>query len=510
MSSKASYAHSAGRAVTLVLMMSGCSKPAELVGTTKAAIMVGAQISISSNNPNLDTPSAATPAANTYIVAAEDHARHLPVWVRSTTNGATWNTCDVTNPSNCNTVPVPMAPRQVGWGFSSKPVVAANGLGDVVVVYLGFSATASSTTPDLVIIQTSADNGATFQHAAVVNDNTGGNCNSALEDSPDVTFDLTTSPPSFWILWRHESGSSFGGCVRQGQFVSHVLHWLDYPSGVSGMVKENGADPNMGQGGMRIQAGDGIVTVGYSDNDEMVACPSVSTMNITWGTVTWSTQLSQWGNTSKVYRSGAFVSCPFGSVQNGIHSFDFLRAPDGTYYFAIADTGSPSTLHLFASGGSGTPVYGGPQFVWREFCPGYQDTPDGGPIPGGPASTWTRPGVSCPTGPFFVANALMFPTLVADGMNRVGLLDYALSSASSVVPTFWGGVSPRVATASWTAPTPVGNTFGASGTNLLNHTAMTTGTVPSASTCGASAGFFPIWVQISGSSSFLQTAAITM
>lgn len=46
--------------------------------------------------------------------------------------------------------------------------------------------------------------------------------------------------------------------------------------------------------------------------------------------------MANWTSTSLAFHAANdFLSCPFGAVKNGLRAFDFMRAQDGTYYFAV-------------------------------------------------------------------------------------------------------------------------------------------------------------------------------
>jgi hypothetical protein len=177
-----------------------------------------------------------------------------------------------------------------------------------------------------------------------------------------------------------------------------------------------------------------------------------------------------------------------------------LAERDGNYYLAVADWdpgGAVATLHLFMNEGGGTPLLGFPSdsHVWREFCPGYQDTPDGGPMSGAPAGAWTRPGTLCASSPFAPFPVLMFPTLAADGVNRLGVLDYEGIDPAHFHTAYFGNIAPRASSATFQTIDPLGSSFQPIGGVLLYHPAMTTLSPQSPDSCHASSAFFPVWIQ---------------
>jgi hypothetical protein len=145
--------------------------------------------------------------------------------------------------------------------------------------------TTSPTVANWIVAMVSTDDGQTFTHLAQQVNESGGDCDPATEDLPDVTMDMTTSPPTVWFVWRHNGSGSFGACVRRGVVSSGAITWLDKVRSVGGMIRENEAMTGMGQGGVRIVAGDGVVSIGYSDNDQLQTCPSTTMIHTTWGTV---------------------------------------------------------------------------------------------------------------------------------------------------------------------------------------------------------------------------------
>jgi hypothetical protein len=222
----------------------------------------------------------------------------------ATWNGFGWLTCDVTNvPAGCNGGSgTPPVPGQTTW--IGKGAMAADGLGHVVYVVLGSNV--GPTVPNFVVAIVSSDDGQHFTVPAQLVNEPGGDCDPATEDLPDVTFDYTTQPATLWVAWRHKNGSSYGACVRRGQVSPAGIQWLDHVRSVGGMDREDDFNPSMGQGGIRIVAGDGVVSIGYSNNDQLASCPSTALISMAWGTVTSYDNGQNWTPTSVAYHTTTF------------------------------------------------------------------------------------------------------------------------------------------------------------------------------------------------------------
>ena len=139
--------------------------------------------------------------------------------------------------------------------------------------------------------------------------------------------------------------------------------------------------------------------------------------------------------------------------------------------------------------GGAVPVPGFPSdsHVWREFCPGYQDTPDGGPMAGAPAGNWTRPGTLCSLAPppFPQAPLIIMPTLASDGQSRIALLDYEGTTDSTVHAVYRDNIAIRTATQAFQTVNPLSGNFGTpSGAVFLDHLGMTSFSNPVSQSCG--------------------------
>ena len=494
------------------LAVAACSKShGDPIGQTTEALDAGAAANIVGN---AHTPSVVA-SHGKLALAFTNKTGLVPQTRWGSFNGTTWSICDVNNPSNCNGGTVTGAGVQTWLG---KGAVAADGHGNVVYASLASDVT-NATSADLVVAMVSTTDGTTYTHGAQLVNASGGECDPATEDAPGVTVDMTTSPETFWFVWRHKGASSFGGCVRRAKVSSGSLVWLDEVRSVGGMDREDDGNPNMGQGALRIAAGDGIVSIGYSNNDQLQTCPSKSLISMAWGSVVSFNNGIDWSNTSVAYHTDHFLSCPFGSIQNGIRAFDYIRSQDGNYYLGVADwngTGTVATFHLFMNEGGATPVLGFPSdsHVWREFCPAYQDTPDGGPITGAPAGNWTRPGTLCTQAPppFATYADIMLPALASDGQSRISFLYLGGSDALNVHPIFHGGITPRVASTGFEVVDPLGsNSSRPGGSIFLDQCAMTAWNAQTASSCGVPGDFYPIWVFAQGSTSqTLQFARVSL
>jgi len=259
-----------------------------------------------------------------------------------------------------------------------------------------------------------------------------------------------------------------------------------------------------------------VVTIGYSDNDELKTCTDTTLIPLTWETVSTFDNGQNWSNSSKVFHTDNFLSCPFGRLQNGNRAFDFLRANDGTYYFVAGDwasDGGAGGLHLFSSSsssvivnntGSGTPT----NFVWREWCPGFLDAPDGSAPDAGPATNWSPPGVPCPSGALATHQSYLLPTLVSDGTDRVGLLFYQGPNISLIRPVFEENLTPRLPSGSWQGITLAGSLSSPSGSVLLQHLSAVSSSPQAAEGCTAPGSFYAFFLTADGTTPTLRSTSI--
>ena len=151
--------------------------------------------------------------------------------------------------------------------------------------------------PDRVAVAISTDDGTSFQKYQIVDD---GSCSNGTQDQPSATVDLTTTPPTLWVVWRHQNISPFGGCIRGGQyFDADGRIWWNHGDGlahdtdaqsISNMIEES---TGVGQGGLHVQAGDGVVSVVYFDAGDYGSatpcCPSDGLKGVGLGIVSTPT-----------------------------------------------------------------------------------------------------------------------------------------------------------------------------------------------------------------------------
>jgi hypothetical protein len=479
---------------TAVLFLIGCSRP-DRIGSTSQALDAGAQSLITSNGVSPSIVASRTKLAMAFTGVSTAQATRWGSY-----NGTSWSFCDVATSSCNNGVSVSGPTGLTHW--LGKGAVAADGNGRVVMATLANNQ--SGTTPNWVVALVSTNDGSWYTKTGQLVNEAGGECDPATEDLPDITADQTTTPPTFWFVWRHNGAGSFGACVRRGMLdAAGNMVWLDVVRSVGGMDKEDDLSSSEGQGGLRIAAGDGVVSVGYSNNDSLVTCPSTTMKSMAWGSVTSHNNGVDWDATSVAYHTDNFLFCPFGSVQNSIRAFDYIRAQDGSFYLAVADWnsgGTTATMHLFMNESSGAALFGFPSdsHVWREFCPGAQDTPDGGPMAGGPAGNWTRPGTLCANSPppFPTSAALMFPTLASDGQSRIALLYHEATSTANFHGVFRGNVAARTAASTFVGVDPLGTTMTSPGSNLGQHNGLTAWTPQTPDSCGSTGDFYPVWTWV--------------
>lgn len=497
------------------LMLNACSRESPTGSQGQALIEAGAvttTVRVRANSPSaVFSPAQVGRTSTTLAVGYDDFGPTSPAgWSFSNDQGMTWAPCNMIDTgayAGCNGGPAVLATPTMAW--LGKSSLAADGRGNVVYVTLASNVT---TTPTLVVATLSADGGRTFGKAAgstiIVNEQ-GGDCDGGVQDLPNATFDFTTEPPTLWVVWRHKAHDSFGGCVRRGQIIvpdggTPFLQWVDSARSVGQMDKEDPFNINMGQGGLRIQAGDGVVAVAYSNNDMLLACPDGNPhTSIRWGMVTSLDNGQSWTTRSSILHTDLFQSCTFHArIQNSLRAFDFLRTNDGNYYAAIND--NKTSIRLFMTPASGVRVSSGTDGVaWREFC---QNTATfSGSLDAGtpPTSSWSAPGAAC--GHPFVGGIpsnqrnVIMPTLGGDGNDRIALtFTGALDNSNvNVIGRFVAFAAPRVptlnaqfalATGSFT-PNPTAIPAGYP--VLGNYASIVTDSVPNADSCSGSGTFFP-------------------
>ena len=346
---------------------------------------------------------------------------------------------------------------------------------------------------------------------------------------PHATFDFTTKPPTLWVVWRHNGtyglGGSFGGCIRRffvsGSGTSATLVPLDDALTIDGMDSE---DSVSGQGGLKVAAGDGAVTVVYSKTDHVVACSDVqnasdSRRGVGWGWVASFNKGHDFLNHITIFHSDQFAWCVFPkqnpTIQNSIRAFDFVRTATGIEYVAINDTAS--TIRLFmspAAGAGGWENATSEVNTWFEFCPGTR-TARGDKK--SPISTWRSVDEGpCPPGNVLVPHSssngvALFPTLAVDGRGRLGVsfTRSADGAQTALDAMFLSLASPQVAAkftsgALQTLSPPLASSFSPPAGLAVDqktvsqplgaYMGMVGKTMPRAG-CDGEGDFFPFWVQ---------------
>jgi hypothetical protein len=266
----------------------------------------------------------------------------------------------------------------------------------------------------------------------------------------------STSPPTLWVAWRNNSsGASFGGCVRrffvQGSGTSAVLTPIGKAITISGMDREDKIGGS--QGGLVVQAGDGVLTVVYANSDEDDRCPTGEHHGVAWGSVASFDNGLSWVDNARIFHSDRWESCLLTasggppSVQNTIRSFDFVRTQAGVAYAVIADT--PSSVRLFMNPAAGTKGWVNP-FVtanpWYEWCPGTHETLSDSTSP---TRNWRHVDDGPCVAPWFSdpkLGGVMLPTIAADGDARLAV-GFQLFDAVGQPPANFA--SPNVLVEAW-------------------------------------------------------------
>lgn len=370
-------------------------------------------------------------------------------WAFSSNGGITWTVCNADNVNGCNGGPVNTAAIPGFKNFLPHASVAAEGSGSRVVYVTLADTDQNPKTAERVVASVSTDGGRTFQRAFSLNEPSllPNDCNDGVQDMPHVGVDNTTSPATFWLVWRNDRA---GGCIRR--FFLDVtstpvplddapralpLSWLGGSSGIFS------AQP----GGLKVQAGDGVVTVVYQDTDFLVPCKSKQETSVGWGSISSFDNGESWTGPALIFRTDHFRPCilddaktkqPF--VTNSIRAFDFIRTSTGIDYVAI--NSDFESIRLFMSPAAGTLDTRNGISPWFEWCP-RTNTFQGDPQT--PARNWQAAGQQCLFAAFYGDNFVgLEPALAADGDGRLSVTycegDFA--SPGQLKVRYQGNVNP--------------------------------------------------------------------
>lgn len=247
--------------------------------------------------------------------------------------------------------PLPRAGQTV---WAGDPAVAAGAPGEVVMLNLGGIPQQNK---QMVVASISLDGGRTFLNTVRVN-NESGDCGGGTQDQEHAVFDLGTSPPTLWVVWRHQGTSTYGGCVRGGIVnatdpAQPTIDWLGPALTVDNMDRD---DPAVGQGGMLIAArtvdtAQGPFTrisVMYS-NTAHIFFDCSGGKSIGWSTVTSDNLGIDWYSHVRVTSTNDFGWCAASNtVQLNWREFWFAQDPTtGAYWAAVHE--SPSQIGVFHS-----------------------------------------------------------------------------------------------------------------------------------------------------------------
>lgn len=427
------------------------------------------------------------------------------VWAFSVNGGAIFADCSLF--ANCNGGPFDAG---VGTKPLGNPVLVTDGRGHVV--YVNLLDTTNDPCPqcnaEKILLAVSIDGGKTYpsDHLAIANDK---QCGDGIQDQPHAAFDMTTDPPALWVGWLHKQNSlaANGTCVRRF-FLDPKNAFRVTPLGdavvVGGMSEQRALT---GNGSIRVQAGDGAVTVMYN-NHYIQNCdttnPSKDESSLAYETVTSFDNGRTWSQRSRLLTTNHFRSCVLdkkGKQKPTIdvfgRSFDFVRAPDGTYYAIVQDNKDTARLY------QGRITYGLGDSLWREFCP---DTPQSPVLP--TKASWTAPGVACPTARFRAPpnGSIAWPTIGADDRSRVLFWYYESNATDTLLHVkAFANVAPRDPATSWQSAiltpdfqpadpkrTPIATRALGDYAGLAVRGAFGGGTaLPQ---CGDAGTFYPVWI----------------
>jgi len=467
-------------------------------------------------------------------------------------------TCNADNPSNCNGGPIDTSAIHE-QGISKKPAtvaflrhhsVAAEGVNNsnrVVYVTLA-DIDKNPETAERVVAAVSTDDGKTFRKAFPLNEDS---CSNGEQDMPHAAFDYTTAPPTLWVVWRHQGTKlgSFGGCIRRFFLdVTGVLVPLDDARDVEGMDLE---DITGSQGGLKVQAGDGVVTVVYSNTDHLFKCPDTGEKGIAWGSVSSFDYGHNWVDNDRILHTEHFRWCvlddptkkkPTPIIQNSLRAFDFVRAPSGAYYVALND--SADSIRLFMSPSAGAKGWHCSGLdplcqqatirTWFEWCPLTVTNPnDPQPV----FTNWRRivdDNDPCPIVSFRgSAGVAIFPSLGVDGDGKLSLTYYVGDATlpgtlnlryaglpnpqssginEQFAPSIAGPFGPPdgLKGIRETVVQPLGSYFGIAPRSSLTGAISEPGCEGNQAVIQPSFDVFPFWVQRSGTDPNVATTKVTL
>lgn len=378
------------------------------------------------------------------------------------TTGASFTACNQGSPtSKCgagNEYPGPSAQ----WSYASDPTMVADNQGNVVFVTLERS-TSGLAAPDRVVATVSPDGGRSFNKRTIANDDPlcepslpeadYAACHQCLlggaNDQPDATFDLTTTPPTLWVVWRRAqilAGgiTGFGACIRQGFLTGNGskrrVVWTQHPFAVQGID----ADILSQEAGLYVRAGFGVVSVAYEvlGNISSSYCAAPPALQHAYWGLTRSLAPQQpgvywgrdWASQGLLAVTDSFSVCNMGNtVYTGRRSFSFAQSSLGTYFVALQD--SASTIRLFKSTSQGA--------YWQQLVTGV----DGG-------SAWVANDGSESPAAIVSQTQVAHPTLMTDGASRLGISYYEATTlgGTNMSLVFRGTSDPIATTSVWDQP----------------------------------------------------------
>lgn len=336
--------------------------------------------------------------------------------------------------------------------WRGRPSLAADRLGHVVMGLL--YDTDGDDGAEGVALAVSNDGGRTYTSVVDVTDTTSDDCEAGEQDSPDISWDLTSVPPRLWVAWNNYGVviQNERVCVRSFRFSSGTLIPVTSAHNVENAWPENGA--------AKIRASDQVVTVVFQHNDDLHDClDSTTRTNAHWGSVTSFNDGDDWTYSGDIMETDDFDWCmfknqnSFAGFERSMGEFDFEIAPDGNAYVAI--NGAHNETFLFMSSLRGVKPQGGQDQTWFQYCPTNLNVPWF--VPSGGIASYHLNGTSsrmCDPSPFKVpdgtgvganAGVALHPTLAVTGDSEVHLLTFESTPQANtgLHPRYRGNVMPR-------------------------------------------------------------------
>jgi len=433
----------------------GVDNPTFSSSGTAQDFNLGATYSLIGSSPTSSSP--------IWFVAYEDHTSAAPKttlgWATASTALSGGFTTCFDNAGSCNSI------DKTGitfdhWATNPQPTAAGNGTG--LVFAAAVYASTSLLDHDQVMLMmddTGGDHlGQSSGQAISVTDGAADGCDTGEMRAPYVTVDSTAFPgtPLIYVVWGRKGSGSWGACIRSFSVALNTLITDGPVSAGHGVGSLDREGFNDGQGGLIAQAADGMVSVAYTNQDNVPSTTSGCSSNtgLAWE-MTSSSDGSHWATSSTIVHTSSFDWCALrttpgtdstAKVIKRLREYDFVLSSGGISYVAVNDTAQTIRLYMSATRGIKIPNMNATNdSPWREFCP----TVTHG---SGVVVNWTDPGDPCPNALVAPSTDVFRPMLTVDGNGQLSLAwwqrdDGMLHGPAFAKLMYIGNVLPRLGTA---------------------------------------------------------------